>query len=75
VHVDHIQPAAPQPVPIGEVEDLTVLDRRKLIEVGEKIENDLALPQRAKCDLLGDQGVAADFSGAKKFDEVGLGLV
>jgi len=52
-----------------------VLDRRKLIEVGEKIENDLALPQRAKCDLLGDQGVAADFSGAKKFDEVGLGLV
>jgi len=42
-----------------------VLDRRKLIEVGEKIENDLALPQRAQCDLLGDQGMAADLIEAE----------
>lgn len=53
----------------------TMTDRRKLMEVGEKIEHDFALPQPAQRDLPGNQVMAADRIHAEQFDEGGFGLV
>jgi len=44
VNIDGTQPAAPERPLLYEVQDLVVVDGWKLVQVGEQIEHDIALP-------------------------------
>ena len=75
MHVHAAEPSTPESPLLNEMKDFVVSDSRKLVEVGQQAQDNRALADGAKRDLLHDQRVAADLVCVEQFDELRLALV